>query len=110
MTREESVSIATLVAGFVLPGLFATGLPQPGRAVVAIALICLVPGFALVRLADLAAGPTVALLAVAASLAVSAVVSATLLYLTAWSVGRCVYVLGALTVLASLARWAREIR
>ena len=108
MRRRDIVSIGTLVAGLALPALLAIGLPQPGRAVVALAIVCVIPGFALVRLADLADGAALAVFSVAVSLAVSAIVSTALLYLTAWSLARCVYVLGALTVLASLMRLGRE--
>ena len=107
MKRLEWVAVATGISGLALPVLLATGLPQPLRAIAAFALVGFVPGFAVTRLMGLRDGLALVVVAVALSLALTAAVSTGLLYLTAWSWLRCVYVLGTVTLVASAVRLGR---
>jgi hypothetical protein len=105
--RVEWITVATGIAGLALPPLLAAGPPQPVRALVAFALIGFVPGFALTRLLGFGDKVMLAVVSIALSLALTAAVSTLLLSLTAWSWLRCVYVLGAVTLVASAARLGR---
>jgi uncharacterized membrane protein len=107
MTRWDRVAVGTGLAGVLLPALLLVGVPQPARALVAFALLAFVPGFAVTRLIDLASLAFDVVVAIAVSLALATAVSTGLLYLTAWSWGACVCVLGALTVAASVVRLGR---
>ena len=104
MTRWDRVAVGTGVAGLLLPALLLVGVPQPFRGIAAIALLAFVPGFAVTRLIDLASLAFDVVVAIAVSLALATAVSVGLLYLTAWSWGACVWLLGALTVVASVVR------
>jgi hypothetical protein len=107
MEPLDRTAVVTGIAGFVTPLLLAIGTPQPLRAVAAFAVVAFIPGFAFARLADLGDETMLLLVAVALSLALTVAVSTTLLYLTSWSWLRCVYVLGAATVVASAVRLGR---
>jgi uncharacterized membrane protein len=107
MTRWDRVAVGTGLAGVLLPALLLIGAPQPARALAGFALLAFVPGFAVTRLIDLASLAFDLVVAVAVSLALATTVSTGLLYLTAWSWGACVCVLGALTVVASVVRLRR---
>lgn len=107
MKRVEWIAVATGISGLALPLLLAAGLPQPLRAVAAFALIGFLPGFALTRLLDFGDGVILVVVPIALSLALTAGMSTLLLSLTAWSWLRCVYVLGAVTLVASGVRLGR---
>jgi uncharacterized membrane protein len=109
MKRVEWITVATGITGLALPLLLAAGPPQPLRAFVAFALVGFVPGFALTRLLGFGDKVMLAVVPIALSLALTAAVSTLLLSLTAWSWLRCVYVLGALTLVASVARLGRFV-
>ena len=84
------------------------GLPTPLQAVAAIAVLVLLPGQALARLTpvtDLALG---ALLVLALGLATLTAVSTAMFYLAVWSWQACVVTMGAITILACLARARQE--
>jgi hypothetical protein len=107
MKRVEWIAVATGISGLALPLLLAAGPPQPLRAVVAFALIGFVPGFALTRLLGFGDGVMLVVVPIALSLALTAAVSTLLLSLTAWSWLRCIYVLGAVALVASAVRLGR---
>ncbi|TDO34239.1 hypothetical protein EV643_12824 [Kribbella sp. VKM Ac-2527] len=107
MKRVEWIAAATGISGLGLPLLLAAGLPQPLRAVVAFALIGFVPGFAVTRLLGFGDNVMLVVVSIALSLSLTAAVSTLLLSLTAWSWLRCVYVLGAITLVASAVRLGR---
>lgn len=107
MKRLEWIAVATGTSGLALPLLLGIGLPQPLRAVVAFALIGFVPGFAVTRLLGFGGNIMLVVVSIALSLALTAAVSTLLLSLTAWSWLRCVYVLGAVTLVASAVRLGR---
>jgi hypothetical protein len=107
MTRWDRVAVGTGLAGVLLPALLLVGVPQPARVLAAFALLAFVPGFAVTRLIDLASLAFDVVVAIAISVALATAVSTGLLYLTAWSWGACVCVLGALTVAASVVRLGR---
>ena len=84
------------------------GLPTPLQAVAAITVLVLLPGQALARLmrvTDLALG---AVLVLALGLATLTAVSTAMFYLTVWSWQACVVTMGAITILACLARARQE--
>lgn len=97
-----AVSLATV--GAVLPALVIVGVPQPVAAVLGTALLALVPGFALVRLAPPRDPLAVLALSVATSLSLATVVSSALFYTGAWSWQLCSVVLGVVTVAAAPVR------
>ena len=105
------VSRPTLVlalAALTLSLVTLVGLPTPLQAVAAIAVLILLPGQALVRLtqvSDLALG---ALLVLALGLATLTVVSTAMFYLAVWSWQACIITMGAITILACLARARQE--
>jgi hypothetical protein len=107
MKRLEWIAAATGISGVAIPMLLAAGMPQPLRAVAAFALVGFLPGFAMVRLMGFGDRVVLLVVAVAVSLALTATVSTVLLYLTAWSWVRCIYVLGAVTLVASAVRLGR---
>jgi uncharacterized membrane protein len=107
MTRWDRGAVGTGLAGLLLPALLLLDVPQPAKALAGFALLGFVPGFAVTRLIDLASLAFDVVVAIAVSLALATAVSTGLLYLTAWSWGACVCVLGALTVAASVVRLGR---
>lgn len=92
-------------AGALLPLLILIGLPQPAQAVLAIALLALVPGYAIIRLVPLGELSLTLLVSVALSLGLATVVSTVLLYLSVWSWQGCAIVLGIVTLGASAVRF-----
>lgn len=91
-------------AGVLLPVLVIVGLPQPVQAVLAVALLGFVPGYAIIRLMPLGDALFTALVSVAVSLALATAVSTALLYLIVWSWQVCAITLGVVTLGASAAR------
>ena len=87
-----------------VPVLVIVGLPQPIQALLAIALLGLVPGYAITRLTPLGDALFTALVSVAVSLALATFVSTALLYLNVWSGQACAIALGVVTLGASAAR------
>ena len=101
-----SVWVAAL--GVVLPLLVVAQPLQPVRALAALIVLAVLPGLALARLLDPRDPVLVALVTVAASLAMSVLVSTGLVYAGIWSWQLTLAVLGMLTVAASLLRARRE--
>lgn len=95
-------------SGALLPVLVIVGLPQPVQALLAVALLGLVPGYAITRLMPLGDALIIALVSVAMSLALATAVSTALLYLSAWSWEACAIALGVVTLGASAARLRTE--
>ena len=107
MTRWDRVAVGTGAAGLLLPTLLLVGVPQPVRGLAAFALLAFLPGFAVTRLIDLGSRAFEVVVAMAVSLALATAVSTGLLYLTAWSWGACILLLGALTLVVSAVRLGR---
>jgi hypothetical protein len=107
----SGVSRPTVVLGLAAAALSLVtllGLPTPLQAVAAITVLVLLPGQALARLTqvtDLALG---AVLVLALGLATLTAVSTAMFYLTVWSWQACVVTMGAITILACLARARQE--
>ena len=107
----SGVSRPTVVLGLAAVALSLVtllGLPTPLQAVAAITVLVLLPGQALARLTrvtDLALG---AVLVLALGLATLTAVSTAMFYLTVWSWQACVVTMGAITILACLARARQE--
>lgn len=91
-------------AGALLPLLIIVGLPQPAQAVLAVALLALVPGYAIIRLMPLGEALLTVLVSVAVSLGLATAVSTALLYLSVWSWQACAIVLGMVTLGACAGR------
>jgi len=91
-------------AGAFLPLLVIVGLPQPFQALLAVALLAVVPGYAIIRLAPPGDALCTAVVSVAVSLALATVVSTALLYLSVWSWQAVAVALGVITLAASAAR------
>ncbi|WP_251046601.1 hypothetical protein [Arthrobacter sp. ISL-85] len=84
------------------------GLPTPLQTVAALIVLVLLPGQALTRLmrvTDLGLG---ALLVLALGLAALTAVSTAMFYLAVWSWQACVITMGAITILACIARARQE--
>ena len=101
-------TVALGVAAVALALVTLVGLPTPLQTVAATAVLVLLPGQALSRLTpvtDLALG---AVLVLALGLATLTAVSTAMFYLTVWSWQACVVTMGAITILACLARARQE--
>jgi hypothetical protein len=109
MTGAVSRPTAVLgLAALALSLVTLIGMPAPLQAVAAIAVLILLPGQALARLLqvnDLALG---VLLILALGLATLTAVSTAMFYLGVWSWQGCVLTMGAITILACLARARQE--
>ncbi len=106
-----SVSRLTLALGLAAVALSLVtlvGLPTPLQAVAATAVLVLLPGQALARLTPVTDAALGALLVLALGLATLTAVSTAMFYLAVWSWQACVVMMGAITVLACLARARRE--
>jgi uncharacterized membrane protein len=77
--------------------------PGAIRVVVAALLVCVAPGYAIVRMLGLPDAAVVAVSSVAASLAVTTLVSMILGYLSVWSWAGCAACLAAITGATALA-------
>lgn len=105
------VSRATVALGLAAVALSAVtlvGLPTPLQSAAAVAVLVLLPGQALTRLTqvdDVALG---ALLVLALGLASLTAVSTAMFYLAVWSWQACVVTMGAITLLACIARARQE--
>lgn len=84
------------------------GLPTPLQAIAAIAVLVLLPGQALARLTPVTDLALVALLVLALGLATLTAVSTAMFYLAVWSWQACVLTMGAITILACMARARQE--
>jgi hypothetical protein len=105
------VSRFTLVLGLAAVALSlmtVVGLPAPLQAVTAAAVLVLLPGQALVRLTPVTDAGLGALLVLALGLASLTAVSTAMFYLAVWSWQGCVVTMGAITVLACVARARQE--
>lgn len=94
-----ALSLATLI-----------GLPAPLQTVAALSVLILLPGQALTRLTpvnDLALG---VVLVLALGFATLTAVSTAMFYLTVWSWQACVVTMGAITILACVARARQEAK
>lgn len=84
------------------------GLPTPIQAVAALLVLVLLPGQALTRLMRVSDFGLGALLVLALGLASLTAVSTAMFYLSVWSWQACVVTMGAITILACLARARQE--
>lgn len=109
MTRGVSrPTLALGLAALVLSLVTLVGLPALLQPVAAIAVLILLPGQALARLTPVTDPALGALLILALGLAALTVVSMMMFYLAVWSWQACVVTMGAITVLACLARARQE--
>ncbi|MDI3211874.1 hypothetical protein [Arthrobacter sp. AL12] len=92
-----ALSVATLI-----------GLPTPLQAVAATAVLVLLPGQAMARLTQVTDLALSALLVLALGLATLTAVSTVMFYLVVWSWQACVITMGAITILACIARARQE--
>ena len=102
----------TLALGFAAVALSLVtlmGLPAPLQAVGAVAVLVLLPGQALTRLAQVDNMALGALLVLALGLSALTVVSTVMFYLTVWSWQACVITMGVITVLACIVRARQEV-
>ena len=101
-------TMAIALKDVVLSAVSLLGLPTPIQAVTALLVLVLLPGQALTRLmrvTDLGLG---ALLVLALGLASLTAVSTAMFYLSVWSWQACVVTMGAITILACIARARQE--
>jgi hypothetical protein len=84
------------------------GLPTPVQAVLAIAVLILLPGQALARLMPVTDLALSVLLVLALGLATLTAVSTAMFYLGVWSWQACVLTMGVITILACVARARQE--
>ncbi|MFF2346160.1 hypothetical protein [Pseudarthrobacter sp. NPDC058119] len=101
-------TMAIALTAVVLSVVSLLGLPTPIQAVTALLVLVLLPGQALTRLmrvTDLGLG---ALLVLALGLASLTAVSTAMFYLSVWSWQACVVTMGAITILACIARARQE--
>ncbi|QDG90131.1 hypothetical protein [Pseudarthrobacter sp. NIBRBAC000502770] len=109
--NARAISRPTMAIGLtalVLSAVSLLGLPTPIQAVTALLVLVLLPGQALTRLmriTDLGLG---ALLVLALGLASLTAVSTAMFYLSVWSWQACVVTMGAITILACIARARQE--
>ncbi|WP_307361014.1 hypothetical protein [Pseudarthrobacter niigatensis] len=109
--NARAISRPTMAIGLtalVLSAVSLLGLPTPIQAVTALLVLVLLPGQALTRLmriSDLGLG---ALLVLALGLASLTAVSTAMFYLSVWSWQACVVTMGAITILACIARARQE--
>ncbi|ELT45443.1 hypothetical protein [Arthrobacter nitrophenolicus] len=101
-------TLALGLAAVALSVVTLVGLPGPLQALVALTVLVLLPGQALVRLTPVTDAALAALLVVALGIATLTAVSTAMFYLTVWSWQGCVVAMGAITVLACLARERKE--
>jgi hypothetical protein len=87
-----------------------TGWSSPVPPLVVLAFVCIGPGWAILRLWDLARGWAGVGLAVAVSLSLAIIVPGVLLYAGAWSPLAALVILAGVTVLASIATVAHPSR
>lgn len=101
-------TLALGLAAIALAVVTLVGVPGPLQALAALAVLVLLPGQALVRLTPVTDAALAALLVVALGIATLTAVSTAMFYLTVWSWQGCVIAMGAITVLACLARARKE--
>jgi hypothetical protein len=77
-------------------------IPQPARAVAALALLAWAPGYCIAVAGGIVDGLFRALVAIAISLGICVVASSSLLYLDVWSVSVTTYMISLVTILAAL--------
>jgi uncharacterized membrane protein len=106
--RFDSTSLLLLEFA-VLAGPTLAMAPSPVRVMVAVLLVGVVPGYAIVRPLRLEAHDITMLLAVACSLSITVLVSTALIYATIWSWPLCAVVL-ALVTAAGVLLDARRVR
>ncbi|MHC6229015.1 hypothetical protein ACX5I6_04515 [Arthrobacter sp. MMS24-T111] len=109
--KRSGVSRPTLALGIAAPVLslvLLIGLPIPLQALVAAAVLVLLPGQAMTRLTPVTDLALAALLVMALGLATLTAVSTAMFYLTVWSWQACVVAMGSITVFACLARARQE--
>lgn len=101
MNADRTVWFTLLVATGVLWALYGLDVDTPARAAVAVTYLLFAPGWAVIRLLDLAQRWVAALLAVATSLGIVTVVATALLVLNLWTPGRALAIIGCATLLAA---------
>ena len=107
----RSQTIVVGVAAVMLALATVAGLPAPLQAVAAMAVLILLPGWALARLTPVTDVALEVLLVVALGLAALTAVSTAMFYLALWSWQACVLSMAVITVLACLARaWTDTVR
>jgi uncharacterized membrane protein len=103
----DRTDLTVLGLGVLCPLVLLSSPPQPLRALLAIALMGFLPGYALVRLTGLSEWFVVLVVSVAASLSLATAVSMGLLYARAWSWQLSLALLGLVAVLAAVAQMRR---
>lgn len=101
MRANRLLGISLILSTALLWVLFALGAETPVRAVIALAYLCVAPGWAVISLLGLAQRWAAALLAVALSLGIVTVVATALLLADAWTPGRALAIVGCITLLAA---------
>ncbi len=99
-TRTHVLTVSTGAVAASAPVLLVAGVPQPAQALLGLALLAFLPGFALLRLAAERDPFRVVTLSVAVSLSLAAVLATTLLYVGMWSWQTCAFLLAGITVMA----------
>ena len=104
----DRTGLTLLALGAVCPLVLLASPPQPLRALLAIAIMGFLPGYALVRLTGLSEWFVVAVVSVATSLSLATAISMGLLYANAWSWQLSMGLLGVVVVLAAMAQLRRS--
>jgi hypothetical protein len=107
-TRTQVLTVSTAAVAASAPVLVVAGVPQPAQALLALALLAFLPGFALLRLAAERDPFQVVALSVAVSLSLAAVLATTLLYVGMWSWQTCAFLLAGVTVTACVLQLRRS--
>ena len=106
----DRTGLALLGLGILGPLVLLASPPQPLRALLAIAIMGFLPGYALVRLTGLSEWFVVAVVSVATSLSLATAISMGLLYANAWSWQLSMGLLGVVVVLAAVAQMRQIAR
>jgi len=104
----DKTGLTLLGLGLVCPLALLASPPQPLRALLAIAIMGFLPGYALVRLTGLSEWFVVLVVSVATSLCVATAISMGLLYTQVWSWQLSIGLLGVVTVAAAVAQVRRN--
>jgi hypothetical protein len=105
----DRIGLSLLAVGALAPLVLLASPPQPLRALLAIAIMGFLPGYALVRLTGLSEWFVVAVVSVATSLSLATAVSMGLLYAKAWSWQLSMGLLGVVVVLAAVVQMRRRV-
>jgi hypothetical protein len=106
IVKRPTMALGLAAVALVL--LTLVGLPTPLQTAAAVAVLILLPGQALARLTPVTDFALGALLVLALGLATLTAVSTAMFYLAVWSWQACVVSMGAITILACVARARQE--